>query len=100
MRAPSKAHLGKIAKNLGLDLDDDELSAYQRSIKDACDAINEVECLPEPLLPTKYPRVPGHRPTPEENPLNAWYVTIRSHFIGEYKEGELTNQAGVWGGGG
>ncbi|PIK47695.1 putative glutamyl-tRNA(Gln) amidotransferase subunit A, chloroplastic/mitochondrial [Apostichopus japonicus] len=73
VRAPSKAHLGKIAKNLGLDLDDDELSAYQRSIKDACDAINEVEGLPEPLLPTKYPRVPGHRPTPEENPLNAWY---------------------------
>ena len=28
--------------------------------------------LPDPKLPVKYPRTPGYRPTPEENPFNAW----------------------------
>ena len=27
----------------------------------------------EPKLPVKYPRAPGYRPSPEENPHNAWY---------------------------
>ena len=29
--------------------------------------------LTEPTLPVKYPRTPGLRPQPEENPYNAWY---------------------------
>src|SRR4029077_11065661 len=29
--------------------------------------------LSEPKLAVKYPRLPGYRPTPEENKLNAWY---------------------------
>jgi amidase len=29
---------------------------------------------PDPLPVVKYPRTPGHRPTAEEDPLNAWYV--------------------------
>ena len=28
--------------------------------------------LPEPKLPVKYPRTPGYRPSPEDNPYNAW----------------------------
>src|SRR3989441_4759318 len=29
--------------------------------------------LTEPALPVKYPRSPGFRPQPEDNPLGAWY---------------------------
>ena len=29
--------------------------------------------LTEPTLPVKYPRTPGYRPQPHENPYNAWY---------------------------
>src|SRR5260221_8341607 len=29
--------------------------------------------LVEPTLPVKYPRTPGYRPGPAENPHNAWY---------------------------
>ena len=28
--------------------------------------------LPDPKLPVKYPRTPGYRPSPEDNPYNAW----------------------------
>ena len=30
-------------------------------------------------LPVKYPRTPGHRPEPQDNPLNAWWV-VHSPF--------------------
>ena len=33
---------------------------------------NRLEDLAEPALPVKYPRTPGYRPPPEENPYNAW----------------------------
>lgn len=31
-----------------------------------------VDELPDPQLPVTYPRTPGHRPAPEDNPYNAW----------------------------
>jgi len=34
---------------------------------------NRLDQLPEPKLPVKYPRTPGYRPGPAENPFNAWY---------------------------
>lgn len=33
-----------------------------------------LDALPDDLPPVKYPRTPGYRPAPEDNPLNAWYV--------------------------
>jgi amidase len=32
-----------------------------------------LDSLPDDLPPVNYPRLPGHKPAPEENPLNAWY---------------------------
>ena len=42
-----------------------------------------------PLLPVKYPRSPGWRPAPEENPLNAWYWRCE---INGADEGPLTGK--------
>ncbi|XP_071853897.1 amidase-like isoform X2 [Apostichopus japonicus] len=42
-------------------------------MKSICDGLSEVDRLPEPTLPVKYPRTPGYRPAPEENKLNGWY---------------------------
>jgi amidase len=39
---------------------DEALASYRR-----------LDELAEPKLPVKYPRTPGHRPGPDENPLNA-----------------------------
>ena len=30
--------------------------------------------IPEPIPPVRYPRTPGYRPAPEDNPNNAWFV--------------------------
>jgi len=38
------------------------------------DAYDLVDSLPDYLPPVLYPRTSGYRPTPEENPMNAWYI--------------------------
>ena len=30
--------------------------------------------IPEDIPPVRYPRTPGYRPAPEDNPNNAWFV--------------------------
>lgn len=70
---PTLEHVTSIANKHGLDISEDDLKAYQKIMKESCDALCDVDLLPEPSLPTKYPRIPGYRPMPEENVLNAWY---------------------------
>ncbi|KAJ8020182.1 hypothetical protein HOLleu_39705 [Holothuria leucospilota] len=78
LRAPSFDQLEEIATKLGLRFTDkDELKEYQAFIETFCEGFNAIDRLPEPTLPVKYPRFPGHRPKPEENPLNGWYVSAR-----------------------
>lgn len=36
-----------------------------------------VDELPDPQLPVAYPRTPGHRPAPEDNPYNAWCDCVK-----------------------
>ena len=38
------------------------------------DTYERLSELVSPTLPVKYPRLPGHKPSPEENKYNAWYV--------------------------
>src|SRR5919202_1561460 len=47
---------------------------FQSQLVAAIASYREVERMTEPvLLPVKYPRPSGWRPSPEENPHNAWY---------------------------
>lgn len=46
--------------------------AIAKTLGDTYQRLHE---LPDPKLPVKYPRTPGYRPTPEENPFNAWWET-------------------------
>ena len=42
-------------------------------MRGAIGSYNRLDEIPEPLLPVKYPRSAGRRPSAEENPFNAWY---------------------------
>ena len=50
-------------------------------------AYRRVDELPEPVPPVMYPRTPGYRPGPEENPLNAWYYrcSVKGASTGKLK---------------
>jgi amidase len=38
----------------------------------AVQSYQRIDELPDTQLPVIYPRTPGHRPAPEDNPYNAW----------------------------
>jgi amidase len=70
---PTLEQLSDIAEEFGMSLDPQALAEYQSLMQATIDAYDVIDNLPEPLPEVKYPRTPGYRPGPEENPLNAWY---------------------------
>ncbi len=58
--------------NLALDADD--IEAFRALLDGVSDDYQIVDALTESLPEVRYPRKPGHRPAPEDNPYNAWYV--------------------------
>src|SRR6516162_10296023 len=73
VRRPTVFELSAIAASYHLTFSDEEL-ALMGTLADATMAsYDRLDQLTEPSLPVQYPRTPGHRPAPAENPLNAWY---------------------------
>lgn len=62
-----------IAEQYHLNLSEDELKIYQGLVDGGLGSYRRVAELKEPKLPVKYPRTNGYPPSPDENPLNAWY---------------------------
>ena len=73
VRSPSLEHLSAIAEEYGLDLSEAELESFRRLMAPILASYARMDQLPEPALPVRYPRLPGYRPGPDENPLGAWY---------------------------
>lgn len=73
VRKPAISELEKMSAQFGLCLSDPKLLIeYQEAIGDILKKVNRLDRLAEPTLPVKYPRTPGFRPLPEDNPFNAW----------------------------
>lgn len=62
------------AEQVGLSLTEDDVTSYLGLLAGNIDAYNVVDGLPDYLPEVTYPRTPGYRPAPEDNPYNAWYV--------------------------
>ena len=71
---PTHAQLKEIVAELGMHMSDARLQEFLTVMQGTLDAYDVVDALPDYLPPVLYPRTAGYRPTPEENPLNAWYV--------------------------
>jgi amidase len=73
VRLPSPDQLLEIAASFGMKLDAKDAESFRGLMAGSIASYNRLDELPEPKLPVKYPRTPGYRPGPEENPFNAWY---------------------------
>jgi amidase len=71
--APSSGELQQIAPQYGFELDAEQAAFFGALIEQTLSSYRRVAELPEPTPEVRYPRTPGHRPAPAENPLNAWY---------------------------
>ena len=74
IKVPSLEQLGEVASELGLALPEADLAAHHNSLLGAFEAYNRLDRMPDELPPVTYPRLPGRRPSPEENRYGAWYV--------------------------
>ena len=72
-RLPTIDELAGIAARHHLVLTGGDLSSFQALIKGSLGSYDIVDRLEEPSLPVTYPRTPGSRPAPEDNPYGAWY---------------------------
>ncbi len=70
---PSAAQVRELAASLYMSMSHEEAAAYRALMDASFDAYDVVDALPDHIPPVKYPRTPGTRPSPDENPLGAWY---------------------------
>ena len=73
VKQPTIDELARIAGAYGLSPTREDLDSFSGLIAPLLESYSRLDQLPEPALPVKYPRSPGYRPRPEDNPLGAWY---------------------------
>ena len=74
VQRPTHAQLKEIVAELGMHMSDARIQEFLDVMQGTLAAYDVVDALPDYLPPVLYPRTAGHRPSPEQNPLNAWYV--------------------------
>jgi len=73
-RAPDARRIQELAADLGLALRDGDAESYAALIAPLLDGFAAHDALPDEFPAVRFPRTPGRRPEPDENPLGAWYV--------------------------
>ena len=72
LRIPTVNDLRRMAEANHIELNEEELEAFQNLIPGMFASYEAIDQMPQPVEPLKYrERDPGVRPTPEEDPLNA-----------------------------
>jgi amidase len=84
VRRPTLDQMKHMLEDLNMTMPDSELIEFMQLMEGSIQAYDRVDALPDYLPRVKYPRTPGYRPPPAENPLNAWYVKtdIRGSMAG------------------
>ncbi len=77
VKSPNAAQLRSIAEQLGFSFSDADVESYLALLQSSVAAYRVIDAMPDFVPAVKYPRTPGARPAPEDNPLNAWYVKSR-----------------------
>lgn len=70
---PSLRELRALADFYGIGLTDADAEVYRTVMQGSIRAFRRLDEFPEPRPAVEYPRTPGYRPSPGEDPYNAWY---------------------------
>lgn len=79
VKRPSHAQMRAMADRFGMSMTDDELGQFLGVMEGYIQAYDRVNAAPDNLPIVRYPRSPGYRPSPSDNPLNAWYYKTEVH---------------------
>ena len=73
VKRPVLSQMRAMAQRFGMHLSDAELDEFREIMEPYIQAYDRIDAAPDHLPEVHYPRAPGYRPPPAENPLNAWY---------------------------
>jgi amidase len=87
VQMPSPEQMRDVARRCGLSLSEADLDSFRGLFAGYVAAYNLVDAMPDEVPAVKYPRTPGYRPGPAENPRNAWYrkTSIKGAASGKLK---------------
>ncbi|MEM9783168.1 MAG: amidase [Pseudomonadota bacterium] len=74
IRRPTAGEVREAGAELGLTLSPADAESFLGLMQGLFDSYDIVDTLVEPLPEVRYPRTPGHRPEPDDNPYGAWAV--------------------------
>ena len=74
---PNVSQVLDIADDFGLELTQEDAESYCTLLQGAVKSYRRIDQMVEYRPPVKYPRSPGYRPAPEDNPCNGWYWKSR-----------------------
>ncbi|BDG59200.1 amidase [Caldinitratiruptor microaerophilus] len=72
VRRPTAEELERIARLYHFEITPEEAEVYRAAIDATLQSYDRLDQFAEPKLPVAYPRDPGRRPAPEENPTGGW----------------------------
>jgi Asp-tRNA(Asn)/Glu-tRNA(Gln) amidotransferase A subunit family amidase len=74
VKRPTIEQMSDVVESLGMTMTKERVGEFISLMDGSFAAYDIVDQMADEILVVKYPRTPGYRPSPEENPLNAWYV--------------------------
>lgn len=74
VKRPTQAQMEQIVAELGMSLNPDRVAEFLEVMEGNFQAYDVLDSLPDEKPVVKYPRTPGYRPQPEDNPHNAWAI--------------------------
>jgi amidase len=79
VKRPTVEQMTDIVESLGMAMSQQRVGEFLSLMEPNFAAYDLVDEMPDEVPIVKYPRTPGYRPSPEENPHNAWYVKTDIH---------------------
>src|SRR5271169_1188698 len=79
VKRPTIEQMTDIVESLGMTMTKERVGEFISLMDGSFAAYDIVDQMADEIPIVKYPRTPGYRPSPEENPLNAWYVKTDIH---------------------
>ncbi len=79
VKRPTLEQMSDVVESLGMTMSKERVGEFISLMDGSFAAYDIVDQMADEIPVVKYPRTPGYRPSPEENPLNAWYVKTDIH---------------------
>ncbi len=73
VKRPSPEQFADMVDRLGMSMSFEEQEFFLENMQGLFERYDAIDAMPDEIPPVTYPRTPGYRPGPDENPLGAWY---------------------------